>query len=232
MEIIFTDTLGVNQEYQPIPASRSIPEWYKETNSYLENKKEPNGEGGSTGTIKRCMPVFDALNSGYLLLTHTDIWVSKKEDKEGQVTDWYQWPSFGAISFHPVSQALLHPESTGSPVPKWINPWSIKTPLGYSTLFTAPFHRKNIFTALTGIVDTDKYDAPVNIIFVLTNPNFEGLVPAGTPIAQVTPFKRNSWEMKIGNQKNFQDQNKTTVKLKSKFFDSYKLQFRQTKEYN
>lgn len=229
--IIFTNTMDVPKEYEPKPAFQMIPEWYKNTESYMYGEKKPTGSGDTSATIKKCMPVFDAINSGYILVTNTDFFVSQKENEKGRKEPWFEWPSLGQIEFHPEKQAPLYPNLKGSLVPKWMNPWAIKTPPGYSTLFTAPFHRDNIFTALTGVVDTDKYDAAVNIIFVLTNPDFEGLVPAGTPICQVIPFKRESWEMKIGTQEDFDNQVKTSNMLKSKFFDAYKTQYRQIKEY-
>jgi hypothetical protein len=232
--IIFTDTFGVPEEYKPKPAFQMIPEWYKETESYVGGQKVPDGNGMMQGTIKRCMPVFDAFTAGYLLVLHTDIWVSQRlenPDEPTKKSPWFEWPLFDPIAFHPKQQAPLHPEMTGSAVPKWINPWSIKTPPGYSTLFIEPSHRDNKFVALPGVVDTDQYDAPVNIVFTLKNPNFEGLVPTGTPICQVIPFKRESWEMQIGTKADLENQNKTTVKLRTKFFDSYKTQYRQVKEY-
>jgi hypothetical protein len=233
-EIIFTNILEVPEIYQPVPTSKLIPDWYKNTDSYVGKEKVPSGDGGTSGTIKRCMPVFDVMNSGYYLITHTDIWVSQKADDPNNPevkTPWYEWPSFGVIQFHPVNQSPLHPAVTASPTPKWINPWGIKTSKGYSTLFIAPVHRNNVFVALPGVVDTDTYDAPVNIIFTLSDPNFSGLVPAGTPIAQVIPFKREAWTMKIGKEEDKSSIFKTSTLLKTKFFDSYKSQFRQVKEY-
>lgn len=229
--IIFTDTFGVDDQYKPQPASALIPNWYKKTESYIGGEKKPSGDANTTATIKRCMPVFDALNSGYILVTNVDIYVSKKEDAEGKVQDWYEWSNQGAISFHPSEQAPLHPNATGSPVPKWNNPWSIKTPKGYSTLFVQPFHRESPFNVLPGVVDTDKYSPPVNIIFVLTDPKFEGFIPAGTPIVQIIPFKRDPWVSKFGTKKDFDEQVGLTSKLRSRFFDSYKNQFRSHKEY-
>jgi hypothetical protein len=233
-EIVFTNVNNTPSDYAPQPSSKLIPDWYKNTNSYIDDIKKPDGNGKTSVTIKRCMPVFDALNAGYILVTHTDIWVTQvieNIDNPDKKTAWFEWPSFDAITFHPEVQAPLHPKATGTPVPKWINPWSIKTPPGYSTLFTPPVHRDNPFTALPGIVDTDTYTPPVNIVFTLTDPNFEGLVPAGTPIVQVIPFKRESWEMSIGTEKDLEEQNKIHIKLRTKFFDSYKTQFRQIKEY-
>jgi hypothetical protein len=92
-------------------------------------------------------------------------------------------------------------------------------------------HRESIFTILPGIVDTDQYNAPVNFPFVLNDVTYEGLIPAGTPMAQVIPFKRESWEMSLGTQEDLENQNKTTIRLRTRFFDSYKSQFRQPKEY-
>jgi hypothetical protein len=237
-QILFTNTANVPEIYYPQPASKLIPEWYKKTESYIGEEKKPTPEGSTSGTIKRCMPVFDAINSGYLLVTYTDIWVTQQKEinaetnePTGYVRAIYTWPSYEPIKFHPPQQAVLHPGATGEPVPKWMNPWAIKTPPGYSTMFLAPLHRNNVFNALPGVVDTDTYTAPVNIIFVLSDPKFEGLIPAGTPIVQVVPFKREEWVMEMGNEKDFITQSNVTTKLRTRFFDSYKSQFRQVKEY-
>ena len=227
-QIIFTNILGVPEEYNPKPASASVPEWYKTLESYMGGEKKPTGEGSTTGTIKRCMPVFDAITNGYILSTYADVWISQKDGQP-----WYEWPSFGPIQWHPVEQAPNHPNRNGhqTTYPKWINPWAIQTPPGYSVLFIQPMHRESVFTILPGVVDTDQYNAPVNFPFVLNNIKYEGLIPAGTPMAQVIPFKRESWEMSIGTQEDFDKQNKTTIRLRTRFFDSYKSQFRQPKEY-
>jgi len=232
--IKFTDTTQGMLDVNPIPASKMIPDWYKNTESYMNKTKAPVGNGQTAATIKRCMPVFDVLSAGYYLVTHADVWVSQvapDPEKPNEKIPWFQWSS-GEIQFHPVSQVLLHPESTGTDMPKWINPWSIETPKGYSTLFIAPVHRDNPFVALPGIVDTDTYNAPVNIIFTLADPNFEGLVPKGTPIVQVIPFKREPWKMQFGNEEDNKKIHKQKLKLKSTFFDGYKSMFRQPKEHN
>lgn len=228
VKIIFTNTAGTPEELGPKPASAFVPDWYKDLPSYISNDKKPTGEGQTTATIKRCMPVFDSITMGYILVTPVDVWVSQKDGQP-----WYEWPAFGPIQWHPVEQAPNYPNRNGHQVsyPKWINPWAIKTEPGYSCLFIQPMHRQSPFTILPGVVDTDKYDAPVNFPFVLNNTSMEDLIPAGTPMAQVIPFKRESWKMKIGDEENFSQQSKTTIKLRTKFFDSYKIQFRQNKEY-
>jgi hypothetical protein len=66
---------------------------------------------------------------------------------------------------------------------------------------------------------------------VINDPNFEGLIPKGTPIAQIVPFKRESWQMELGKESDLIDQNNVTVELQTKLFDRYKSMFRTIKEY-
>jgi len=235
MKITFTNTMGIPEEYSPKPASKYVPDWYKNLESYIGGEKKPAGDGTTTGTIKRCMPVFDSINSGYIIPTPCDIWVKQVplETDPEKTQPYYEWANFSVIQFHPIEQAPNHPNNPGHTIsyPKWINSWAIKTPPGYSVAFVQPWHRESVFTILPGIVDTDTYSAAVNFPFVLNDIKFEGLIPAGTPMAQVVPFKRDSWEMEIGGQEELIDQHKVTTLLRTKFFDSYKTQYRQVKEY-
>jgi hypothetical protein len=232
MEIKFTNTASVPEEYSPKLASAFVPDWYKKLESYINGEKKPTGNGTSAATIKRCMPVFDAIIGGYIIVSAADVFVSQKETQDGGKQPWFEWSNYGLIQFHPIEQAPEHPNRNGHMAyPKWINPWAIKTPKGYSVLFTQPMHRESSFTILPGIVDTDTYTAPVNFPFVLNDVNFEGLIPAGTPIAQVIPIKRDKWQMSLGSQEEFIEQQQVTNRLQTKFFDRYKSMFRQPKEY-
>jgi hypothetical protein len=98
-------------------------------------------------------------------------------------------------------------------------------------MFVQPMHRESVFTILPGIVDTDMYTAPVNFPFVINDSNFEGLIPKGTPIAQVIPIKRDAWKMEFGGQEELIEQANITTKLQTKFFDRYKTMFWSRKEY-
>ena len=73
MDIIFTKTFNVPDEYNPKPADKYVPEWYKNLESYIGGDKKPSGDGQTTATVKRCMPVFDAVTGGYIIPTYTDI---------------------------------------------------------------------------------------------------------------------------------------------------------------
>jgi hypothetical protein len=242
--IIFINTSQHVDLEQPQPASNFIPNWYKNMESYTSKEKKPNGSGGTNATIKRCMPVYDAMTAGYIITLPADVYVSIKEyeprdGKTGELVEdlpvkkyqHFEWSNFGLINFHSIEQAPEHPARNEHPYAKWMNPWAIKTPKGYSTLFVQPMHRKALFTIMPGIVDTDEYFAPVNFPFTINDPNFEGFISKGTPIAQVIPFKREGWQMKIGSNKEFEEQYNITQKLKTKFFDRYKSMFWNRKEY-
>jgi len=226
MNIIFTNTTGYTELEMPKPAYKSIPEWYRNMESYISGTKKPGINNQTTATIKKCIPVFDAITAGYIIESPADIYVSIKDGEQ-----FFQWSDFGLISFHPIEQAPNHPLKNQFAYPKWNNPWSIKTPKGWSILFVQPFHRESVFTILPGIVDTDKYFAPVNFPFVINNPKFEGLIPKGTPIAQLIPIKRDSWKMSLGSEKDFIEQTNVAKKIHGKFFDKYKSMFWNKKEY-
>lgn len=232
MDIIFTNTSGIENLDSPKPASQFVPDWYKNTESYIGGEKKPIQGANSSATIKRCMPVFDAITAGYIITTPVDIFISQQKDEQGNKYPYYEYPSLNAIQFHPIEQAPLHPHKGNHIIyPKWINPWSIKTPKGYSVLIVQPFHRESPFTILPGIVDTDAYTNPVNFPFVLNNINYEGIIPAGTPVAQIIPFKRENWKFQIGGKKEFIESQQVGMKMFTKFFDRYKTMFRSPKEY-
>lgn len=229
--IQFTDfSQEILEMYHPKPAISNLPDWYKLTGSYVNGVKKPLGDGSVKPTIKRCMPVFDALTGGYLLFTYEDIYITATEaEAENEV--WYQWPHHKSIEHHPLDQAELHPNRMSKlDFPKWMNPWGIKTPPGYSCLFIPPVHRENILTIFPGIVDTDTYNIPVNFPFTHST-ELEVLIPAGTPIVQVIPFKRDSWKMSFGSQEEVKKSSFQSLIISNHFFDKYKRFFRTSKEF-
>jgi hypothetical protein len=229
-KIIFTKTVdSISDDYFPKKTSDFLPDWYKKTSTYVNEKKDVDIVNASTnGTIKKCMPVFDALTAGYTIPTYCDLWVRKNEIGE-QI---YITSSDLNIEFHSIIQAPYHPSMNSQPYPKWINPWAIKTPPGYSSLFIPPVHQSNnFFQIIEGFVDTDTYSAPVNFPFLINDINFEGLIPAGTPMVQVIPIKRENWKIEKGNNKDIKEIMNVQKKLNSQFFDRYKKMFWHKKEY-
>lgn len=229
-KIIFTPLYPINENFYPKPSIKNIPQWYKETNNYIGSNKFKIENGFGNSTIKKCIPVFDAITAGYTLFTHSDIYVSFSQNgSEFYCTTGSK--DFSLIDSHPNNQANIHPLSNKMPYPKLMSPWAIKTPNGYSSLFVPPMHNpNNFFTIFPGIVDTDQYISPVNFPFVLDNPTFEGTIPAGTPICQIIPFKRDSFEMKIAEKnKDIENVDNFIKKYSIKFLNNYKSRFWQRK---
>jgi hypothetical protein len=204
----------VLKEFWPRPIGSEMPEWWKSMPAYggFRNtdpgKKILGQDGDYNSTIKRCVPIADSLSLGYVLLTDQDIYMKlntqKNEDGtirgsnfevvwKGGVTEGKQ------VEGHPFGQAKEHPLAKlypGRDVFKMISPWHIITPPGYSTLFMPPMNNPNgFFEALPGVVDTDTYTNIVNFPFVINEMEMETIIPAGTPIVQVFPFKRESWKL-------------------------------------
>jgi len=103
-DIIFTN-FEEEAEFleKPQPALNLIPDWYKEIDSYMGKTKKPDGQGKTMGTIKKCLPVFDCIGAGYLILLPTDLWVSIDENGK----QFFEWPSIRLVSFHPIDQAQI-----------------------------------------------------------------------------------------------------------------------------
>jgi hypothetical protein len=214
---------------KPVPASQRIPMWYKNMRSYMFEHKKTSGIGTGGGTIKKCMPVFDAMTGGYILPLPTDIALDASP-----AGYFFEDPLLGhghkSIDSHDSIQFEGHPENIhrSNYALKFNNPWIIRTPKGYSCLFVTPMHQDTPLRILPGIVDTDSYDAsPINFPFFLKDETFAGIIPAGTPMVQVIPFKRESWTSEVTR-----DVNSIKVyPLKRTFLNSYKDLFWHKKSY-
>jgi hypothetical protein len=224
-DIVFTLRNGVGN-FPPKPAISILPDWYKNTDEYIHKKKEVVSPH-IPSTIKKCMPVFDVMTAGYIIFTQVDVFVNQTD-----VGPNYWYPSNEAITWHPVIQAPLHPKNNTHPYPKFNNFYAIKTPKGYSTLFINPCHQPNSpFEIFEGLVDTDGYVAPINFPFVLKDAKWSGLIPAGTPIAQLIPIKRDDWKMSIGDYKETEESKEVETYILSKWFIAYKSKYWNRKTY-
>lgn len=216
--------------HTPAPAARSIPEWFRKMPKFREKISSPtfDGIGNADLTIKACPPFLDALTSGYMIYTEFDMNVSWEDGYPV-----FEWRSGGdLISTHHEEQIVAQqvPEGFSKQPLKFNNLWQIITPKGYSTLFTHPLNRNDLpFSTISGVVETDRYKNIINFPFVIKE-NFEGIIPAGTPIVQLFPFKRESWAMELGSvtEKTIMEE---STKLNHKLLGSYKAQWWTRKEY-
>jgi hypothetical protein len=229
--IVFTDIdnpEGVLKK--PAPASEYIPQWYKDAKAYLDpsGKKAPTLDGTPFATVKRCMPIWDMMTAGYIMETPYDIYV--RQTPEGPS---FQWGEMLAIAWQHMDQFQNHPYSRDiNYATRIVIPWSIKTPKGWSVMVMEPQHHEpGPITCVSGIVDTDEYSLPMNMFLKLRDPNFEGMIPAGTPFLQIIPFKRESWTSSLGGEKELKKFNLDKSKFRINFFDRYKNLWWQRKDY-
>jgi hypothetical protein len=105
------------------------------------------------------------------------------------------------IDFHDGSQVVGTPLFDEDRfIIKFNNFWTIELPPGYSLLVTHPINRPELpFATLTGLVDADRYrDNFVHFPARWRDPDFNGVLAKGTPVAQCLPLKRDSWTARFG----------------------------------
>lgn len=218
---------------RPQPASKFLPEYYKDMPSLSAGTFERpvfNGSGEPSQTMKKCMPVLDSMSAGYIIPVVTDIYC----ENSGDFGKTFTWPvdNFQAVQSHPEGQF------PGLPIPeeyddiaayKFLNPWQIVTPPGYSCLFVQPmWHYDLPFHIFPGVVDTDEHPVAVNFPFLIRR-NFEGYIRRGTPMVQVIPFKRDSFVSSAGVRPASED--KRWQRAKTQFSNNYKDFFRSPKSF-
>jgi hypothetical protein len=195
-EIEFIAVNNVSKETfdKPQKTSSLIPDWYKKQSKFTTGKMEVGDNGNPNHTIKACMPIFDMMTAGYTITLPADVYF----EGNGQI----KWSTdlLSAVESHSKDQfnQFSIPEGYEEDIAfKFIQPWIIKTPPGYSTMFIHPTYVPDLpFYTLPAIVDTDKHPIMVNFPFFLKK-GFSGIIPFGTPIVQVIPFKRDNWKSKF-----------------------------------
>lgn len=203
----------------PKPAKDCIPSWHK--NTLPENEGKP--------TIKRCMPVTDALTAGYILPAPVDIRVYRNEQDDLRFDDT---DGEFFVTRHAPSQ-YTETHFKDSSVIKIDFPWLFKTPPGWSMLFTQPFNSNNSrLEALSAVIETDTYYNSVNCPIVVKDwKDGEVLeIPKGYPLVQAVPIKREDWKLSMKSV-DWSEHLRTTIDL-SKNKSAYRDKFREKKKYN
>ena len=177
----------------PYPAVKTLPDWLKS----VAGKVQLPGVRGNLHTVKQCPPFLDAMSAGYVIPLCGDVDFSM--DAAGKLT--YSCPNGDvSIETHHPAQVAGSPWAD-APVIKFMNPWIIVTPPGYSTLFLPPLNQEDTaFRILAGVVDTDLLYAQVNFPAVcLLGRGSTCSLKRQTPLVQVIPFKREAWHSQIGH---------------------------------
>lgn len=198
IEFIALTEFAYKVTQKPYPASSNVPAWWKDMPKYCNerlNKEESLlfYNGTTNLSPKGCVPMLDALTSGYIIPLWADVHIKSLSDSE--YIPHLSWRVDGQVFEQNTDRAKLIPAVPGYSnfALKFYNQWSISTPKGYSVRVNAPEGHDLPFYALPAVVDTDKVTLGLPIPVFLKN-GFEGVVEAGTPIAKVTPFKREDWK--------------------------------------
>lgn len=179
--------------FEPKAASKSLPDWYKKIPGHNVAAKDFRIRDKNNATVKKCIPFFDAMTSGYIIPLPVDLWISTDDSGE-KIFHWAD-SNQKIVEFHDGDQVKGYPYGGKNLryAPKFISPWRVVTPKKYSLLYMTPAHRDLPFKIIEGIVDTDSFSNSVNFPFLLNDENFEGMIPAGTPMVQIVPVKRENW---------------------------------------
>lgn len=199
----------------PTPAIKSLPEWYKNLDPIINYEL----------TAKRCIPILDVFSTGYVIPLSVDMMWNEVEQT------FSHNGAYDAYSKHTLDQVQgfdLGDNFYEQPH-KFINPWFIKTPKGYSTLFIHPVNRDDLpFRSFSAIVDTDRHPLVINFPFFMKK-GFTGIIESGTPMIQAIPFKRDSWTSKVYDK--FYDQSKIFLEWTKPPLAAYKRGYWSRKDY-
>jgi Family of unknown function (DUF6065) len=175
---------------EPVPAKSQQPEWFRKLPPV---NKEFLNTGDNGQTVKRCMPILDAMNAGWLLPLAATVRIEVSDDGKNVTSGWDFDRSM--VSNHSAYQLAGHPKQP-QPVCKFHNYWTIITPPGWSCLFVPIINREQPhFEVFSGIVDTDTFTTRVNFPFMMKAPDGLYVIKKGTPIVQVIPFKRDAFDL-------------------------------------
>jgi hypothetical protein len=180
---------------KPERASKFLPDWFRNLPREM-GMKDAHGLPGLT--VRACLPVADIMSLGWIIPLPFDI-RAVQDMSTGQLQ--FQWPD--DVSFQPIEGH--HPDQIGADKPpflgrsplKFINPWRVSLPKGWSANFIHPINHFELpFLAFNGSVDCDALDVPVNVPFLWNAHAPEIYLPAGTPMVQVMPYERGAMPSK------------------------------------
>jgi hypothetical protein len=216
----------------PTLSKNVMPSWYKDAPSqdYKNPKFDFNGNI-IKNSIKLCMPFMDSITSGYIQKTWTEISIYVNDG--GHLSYSYSsQPEILGVRDNvniELDDSFYHTEFT------WKSHWSFKVPKGYSVLVTHPLNRIDLpFQTLSGIVDSDNFFHNTSFggsLPFYIKKGFTGIIPVGTPMYQIIPFKRDSWVSGI-KEYNEREQLFQISKLRRKFWGGYKNEFWKKKEWS
>jgi hypothetical protein len=193
------DWLTKDDQSAPGPILKTLPDWYRKADRFA---KKLNGsfwigqDKGKIPTWKACPAIFDIMGTGYTLKTPCDIeFKLESGDKLSVTISDSRYKDF--CTPRTAMPQFEHPDGYYKNHFAWFPDWAVESPEGYSVLYSQPFNRFELpFLTTAGIIDNDKIKLPGSMPFFLRK-GFSGVIPEGTPYAQMIPFKREDWSSEI-----------------------------------
>jgi hypothetical protein len=198
VKIIFrSDPALIGLLPEPVPARAGLPDWLR---SMAPRVASPL-QGRGVRTVKQCPPFVDAMAHGFLIPLPCDVHV----EGDGQFS--WSWPlpplslhdhPRAPLSFHVAEQLAGSPLAHGQrSALKFNSYWTVELEAGWSLMAVHPVNRLDLpFRLLSGMVDADRFhDVGINFPALWTDPDFRGVLPRGTPIAQCYPVRREALEL-------------------------------------
>ena len=186
---------------KPEPIIKTLPDWYRKADWFVPDpatgKPAEAADGsGKMPTWKACPAVLDVMGTGYTYKTPCAIEFT--EDAAGNIQAKVLDAAYRSVLVdrEPMPQ-FNHPWGYHAKHFAWWADWAVELPEGYSALYTHPLNRFELpFLTMSGVVDNDKVHLPGTMPFFWLK-GARGVLPAGTPYAQIIPFKREHWESEI-----------------------------------
>lgn len=241
IKFIYHNDIAYEMNVHPEPAKKFLPQWYKSMSPYAKTIQNPNGreiiveEQTSNATAKKCTPMLDGITSGYVVPLWCDVQVRQIKDEKnglwGPRITWRIDPD--VFDLHgPSSREIPAPLGYDPIVFKLLTYFRIETPKGYSVMVHTPSGHYNLpFYAVPAVIDSDKSVIDNNFPCWVQQ-GFEGIVEKGTPIAQVTPFKRSDWQMETSVISFEEHRKNEQISFQSNILNNYIRNIWSKKEYN
>jgi hypothetical protein len=191
--------LTKDSKSKPVPTLKSIPKWYKKANRFVKKSDKEYLIGYDNEKIfnwKACPIILDIMMTGYNLVTPCNIefFLDEYGEIDCKVEDQAYKNFARKRGFMPE---FYYPEEYYSDHFVWMPDWGVKVPDGYSVLYVSPFNRYDLpIMTVPGIIDNDKLTVPGLFPFFVKK-GWTGILPAGTPYAQLLPFLREDWQSEI-----------------------------------
>jgi hypothetical protein len=205
----------------PKPTSKLMPDWYKKFDRFAVNPvtgdywKSPQ-DGGKIPTWKACPALFDGMITGYVYRTPCDI--EFYEDTNGKIAcKVLDEKNKDFVGPRPPMPGFITPPGYRDEHFAWWADWAVEVPEGYSVLYISPMNRYDLpFITTSGLIDNDKVNLPGTMPFFIAK-GWTGILPAGTPYAQLIPFKREDWESEIDDSISYEKMVANNMKNSEKY---------------